>query len=771
MSTTGFLLGRPESQRWVEVQDIVNRSKNLDPLLQSILKVIGLLNLVSGSNALNASKQLVNFAFLRPLDSFPVESDHVRDAIQDLLLKGMVLYRKYADEYRLWEGSDFDLDSAIKKQISLARTQSIHRILEETVPLSPLVASRHSYRTGTLRRFERRWSNLATIMEKPLGCESHESDGLILYCFPDDLDPKKLPSKTMDSRPVMVACAINNDRIKTMVLEAAASKTVLASSPELARDGVARKEAAFRAHRSENRLNDYVEALFTPGSPDTKWFLGPDQIPVMSHKDLSQFLSDVCDESFAKCPVIRNELINRNRLSSAAARARRELIEAMLTNERIPLLGMSGTGPEVAIYRTTLLAEGFHQKMEDGTMKFVSPSERSTFFEAWKAIGDLLSSQEQDASVEVSQVIQMLQNPPFGMKQGPIPVLLALFLIVKSDEVVLYQEGAFVPFIGPEEMELMTKRPEYFSLRQFSLTNDRLRVFEAYSQLLQASVETTDRRLRNVSIVSIVGPLVQFANQLPQYVRHTKTLSQYAQKVRHALLHARDPLRLLYTDIPSAIGLGPFNEVQPISEKELGEFAARFHTVLMEISRTYSQLLEKIRKFISDEFNSDPGDLGSLRRNIGLRAEAIKDSCGERDLKAFLGALANGRVSDEQWLVTLATVATQRPVDSWRDSDVNVLSSRIADLVQRFYAFEAVTAAQTTLFPNDNHKEPRLVALTRPDGTTYKEICWLKKEGHPHLTKLLDSVSGDLSKEDLKTLFVMMGDLVFHENDLGETSE
>lgn len=42
-------------------------------------------------------------------------------------------------------------------------------------------------------------------------------------------------------------------------------------------------------------------------------------------------LSDTCDELFSNAPIIKNELLNRSVLSSAAAAARMRLIERMFS--------------------------------------------------------------------------------------------------------------------------------------------------------------------------------------------------------------------------------------------------------------------------------------------------------------------------------------------------------------------------------------------------------------------------------------------------------
>jgi hypothetical protein len=146
-SSSSALLNRPESHRWIEINDIIERSRSIDAFHLAVLKVIGLLNLISGPSRFRAADKLVSFAFLRPYSGLkPTEGD-LRQVVEDNVKKGLLIHREYADEYHLWEGTDFDIPTAVRECKALLATQSLEKILKETLPLAPLTASKHSYET------------------------------------------------------------------------------------------------------------------------------------------------------------------------------------------------------------------------------------------------------------------------------------------------------------------------------------------------------------------------------------------------------------------------------------------------------------------------------------------------------------------------------------------------------------------------------------------------------------------------------------------------
>ena len=102
-------------------------------------------------------------------------------------------------------------------------------------------------------------------------------------------------------------------------------------------------------------------------------------------------------------------------------------IEAMLENSGQKRLGLEGYGPEVAMYYSVLETTGIHRQSEE-EWEFHPPNPESGVATVWQAIAQFcLDAKAQPQSIQ--QLYQQLANPPYGVKQGIIPVLLAALLI------------------------------------------------------------------------------------------------------------------------------------------------------------------------------------------------------------------------------------------------------------------------------------------------------------------------------------------------------
>jgi hypothetical protein len=226
-SANSVTSNRPEARRWIEVNDLIHKSRHLASHQLKLIKLIGLLNLISSSVGLRASKALLAFGLIKPFSEGKQSAPVASEILSTLQESGITLYREYADEYRLWEGTDFDIPKATAKLKALIKPLPLHEVLQATLPLTPLTASRHSYESGALRHFERRWVISTALNETPPGCSADEADGLILYCLGKDVAFKPSHSVTQSGKPLVLVYANFEEQVQDLVLEAAAAQRLL----------------------------------------------------------------------------------------------------------------------------------------------------------------------------------------------------------------------------------------------------------------------------------------------------------------------------------------------------------------------------------------------------------------------------------------------------------------------------------------------------------------------------------------------------------------
>jgi hypothetical protein len=497
------LASRPNLQRWVEIQNLIADGSYLEPDLLKVLKTIGILNLVTITGVTRATRHLVTLAMCDLASDLESIKSWER-IIDELLSKGLITHRRQLDELRIWQGSDFNVDSELSRYLEQERSP-LFSLLSSIKSLKPIVAQRHSYQTGTLRYFERCYLDSSADL-KNLSCKDADSDGLVSYWVDDEL-PKSIPTLTADDKPLIILCAAELESLRIRAREYAALKKIQKTAPELQTDGVARREVRYRVAQAEQLLYESLQSSFELASESNICWIQGQQETIKNITDFNAKLSQVFDRVYYQSPKIWNELINRRQLTSQGAKARRELIEAMIESYEQEQLGLEGYGPEVTIYHS-LLGETSIHKQEDGYWDFHPPEKESGVWTLWQAI-DAFCLAAKDKPQTLNRLYEILAAPPYGIKQGAIPIILAAVLLYHVDDVGVYQDGTFIPILGAEHFELLLKDPSRFAVKYFEVVGLRSQVFKELEAILRNSKAKKSGKLRNATLLTVVTPLAE----------------------------------------------------------------------------------------------------------------------------------------------------------------------------------------------------------------------------------------------------------------------
>lgn len=329
-----------QGKKWAEIDNALERlPANSSPVEVRLVKAIGLLGLLGDQRQLRASKEVLICALA---DGSATTEGDVRNAIDRLRDLGIAIYRRHKEAYGLWEGSDIDLDERFQKGLDqIDRSGSLAALVEAYGQLKPYVAKRHLHETGTLRHFAPWVTDLAAlddVLQRPLG----DADGAIVFVLANH---GAQPAETLDAvrekasqlnfprRGIMlIAVPKDTSGLREALEEVQAWEWVVNNTPELEGDSIARKELAGRQLDARGRLNYLCSQSFDKASSYAAcvWLWRGKVRTFASARALSAALSDACDVAYNCAPKVHNELVNRRTLSSAAAAARRTLIERRL---------------------------------------------------------------------------------------------------------------------------------------------------------------------------------------------------------------------------------------------------------------------------------------------------------------------------------------------------------------------------------------------------------------------------------------------------------
>lgn len=715
---------------WPQIEAMVESFATSDAVELAVVKTVGVLNLIDHPDLI-AHDRAIELA-LTGEGGFSLNS--VRQAVDNLQKRRRVLFKRgIAGGYCLWPHTSVDLERAYELATrALGDVKSVAQHLAAYLPAHSLVARRHYIGTGNLRYFPVRYVRADQLGTVASATALRAADGqiFVVLCESQGEIDAALQFAHAAERKVRpdLLIAVPSEPLSHqsgLVAEVLRWEWVAQNTPELHGDRFGREELSRQREsarlRLEQRVQDLVGLRSLSGARALRWFIKGLPIPIADGRQLLQRLSLICDDLYPQAPCVRHELLNRHSLSSAAARARMLLIEGAFKRSDQAYFGMEPAKkpPEMSMYMSVLERGRLHVRTGDG-YRLQTPEGKDDvlrFTPSLKAIRSFLE-QHADQRVKASDVLDLLARPPYGVRQGLSPLILALFTAMHIQELAFFEDGAFLRQVGADELLRLTKDPDSFSIQLCRIAGVRAEVFDSLLKVLglRGAVSRTEH-----FVLDVVRPLCVFVAGLPEYARNTRRVSVATLQVRSTILSSQDPVLLLFSDLPKACGSEPFHQTSEVDLGEARAFAAALKASVEELRSAFGQLLDRLRVALSSAFDLT-GELEEVRAALRARGEAVSLHTSEPTLKAFCLRLADTALADDAWLESLGSLLATQPPAKWRDSDEDRFIRELNSLIQRFRDLEAICFK---LGHDAENREAYRLTLTRQDGHESHEVIYV----------------------------------------------
>ncbi len=728
MTFGSSLYSHATSKLWAETADSLLRLRDADPLQSRLVKVIGLLHILGEQTRVLPSKKVLTFALSGP----DVSPEQIEEAIAKLQSATIITYRKFKDAYRPYEGSDIDIDARLRE----AQTHFSHGAdgvaTANTFGVTPpIVARRHSYQKGTLRFFEVRYCR-PSALEHEVTIKPERADGLLILCVASNSSEAeaaevKAQELSQSINDIIIGVSVESEMLHEAAVSVECLRWVQENTPELRNDRVAQRELRERLFEATTLFGEQWEGLLRPQG-DAKaangWYYDGQEQEIHSFRQLQELVSKACDYAYNRTPTLLNEMINRRQISSTAAAARRNLIDAMIGRRHQERLGIEGYPPEASMYRSVLEATGIHTQDQNGCWVFKSPERDEALVSVWSGLESYLFSGTLDPK-PLLDIISLLRSKPYGVTEGVIPVFICALVLQHEQEVVIYEDGNFVTDLDAATFERMIKQPSGFRLQGCRISGERHRVLERFAKgLLRATEDYT--------LVNVVRGLYRQYNRLPEYSQKTRGLSDTARAVRDLLKLGREPERLLFSELPIALGVNPFVS-EEVDNANADLFFTRWNVAMSEVVGSYDLLLTRIEAFLTQEFGSTSWE------NLRERATLVLRFATEMRLKSFVLRVSDNKYQHQEWLEAIAAGMTGKPPTLWSDAEEGYFQTAISSLVSPFRSLELL-AFDRSQYREDGERVGYRIAVTSESGREDARVTLVARDDAATIDKLSSEV-------------------------------
>jgi hypothetical protein len=684
-------------RRVAEANAALDRLGDRPTLESRIIKTLTVLSVVQPGTRLVTNRATLAFS-LDIQDS----SKDLENALEQLISRKLIVFRKFSSEYKLWQGTDFDVDHAVRQiHDDLLHEESINTLLNPDLRPKIVSARRHAFTTGTARTFGWVVASSDEVSNKGYSvpvAEGSADDGLAVLIFTENqyqISNAQNWAKNQTGKNLFVLISTKPSDLAVQIKTLAAAQKAESVHPVIGEDHVAKAEISARIDYHSDRVSELFDQLFFDHESLRVFWAGErrsdwDRLP------FSEIASQISDQVYNQAPIIRNELVNRTDISPTGFAAVKKAIDTVLKGTNEPRGGFEGHGAEVSIFRSLFEDTGLFRKSGPQLRLMKNPPQEKNDNLRLKPMWDHIAkwSEDRDNSPSGSpapfvRLLNELMAPPFGIKRGLALILIWSFVMARREEIALYDNGTYATDWDIEDFDRYMKHPEFYSLQWFSSQGN---IAKAFAEMSNA-IKERDGELgseTSISLAGLLGKLYAWYRRLPPYTTSTNTVSDNAIRFRRAVASAIDPVDLVFNRIPEAMGFSQVSDRKRYPVEVIREFSR----AVDDLDGTYVVLLNWITEQIYAVLGWGPST-DKMMAEIADISDSVEDRISDPKLKSFVirgKAEHDGQV---KWLEAVSSALSGQSPRFWNDQtqhdfrdSLMMLKIALGDAKRRSYAAE-----------------------------------------------------------------------------------
>ena len=729
------------NRRWVEVSEAINRLE--DEFYLPLLKTIGVINIITGTSSIKASREILTLC----------DFDNLDKQLEYLEKKSIIKFRKYSNDYRIWEGSDFDLESELTKEKSKILNFSLIDEIYSNFEISPIVARKFSIDNSLIKTFDIKFVDMKSY-EKIYGFSEPQIIFFISYGSEDENFFYKHLKKLYNG-PYIISLLKGSDSLQELLKEKLSLKGI-SKKKELTIDRVAKREFEdYNANITKQLNNIFFNIYNNPQNFD--WFYNNKKVSVLNKFQFQKKLSFILEDIYPDIPVIKNELINRDELSSQGTAIRNSLTKLMLKNSSEEDFGLEKHPAEKSIYYSVLKKTGIHNYNGD-KWELTKPRENNlNILPVWNKIDSYFKNLSQKADF-ILNLIEVLKAPPFGVKAGVLPILILSYYLANKNFIAIYHKRKYEPYFSDEILERFLKRPDEFTFQYLEQSDSTKKLYKVYSSIFL-------KQKANPSVLDIAKPIAKLMDVLPYYTKNTETLSVETKEIRSSFYFAKTPQDFLNKELPRIFKLKLENIKK---QSDLSDFERGLTNAFNDLKNCYSDLLSYFHKLILEKFlDSKDLNLKQMRTElIGRYDHLWTFTIDSEGIKNFIGKISLKHSSIDNWFLNLLMSLVHKPVDKWNDVDKENAEFKICEYAKKIIDLRTLKLANDKYEISENSDEDVLLfklKSIRPKKDFNEEVLLIEKKDFKVVKELKEKIKTTLKTDNnlsLKALALLTQELI-----------
>ncbi len=635
---------------------------------RNIIKALAVVNIINNIDILPPNQVTIK-ALLN------MYNDNFNKSIQTLLENKILFERKSLEHYFFYESSYINIFEEIEKR-EASFTEDFITLLNKYFQPVPILPRKYNDDNYISRYFLCEYIGLEQINSNYIDNEFSKNylDGKIYYIIPQNPEELKEASKVLESltRFPQSIFIIPKSYLpfSDIVKKYSILQEMLEDEEFLKRDPLLYDEVCIYIDETKEEINKLLSNILNNDYRNIYiYYQGTIVKDVSTRLQLSNKLSEICSCVYSQSPAINNELVNKDNLTATMKKVMKNVIAKLWQDNLEDDLGFKPFSAEHTLTKTILINTNILRK--DDTNYSINYSDNhvsSKIRNIMILIEDFLQKSK-NKEIKFIDLYKELKNPPYGIRDGIIPIIITL-AIKKYSDVIYIKDRNIYTDLEPSVVLDMIKKPESFNVILDIWDNDKRQYIESLETFFKPDNNISKKNRLRALYIALKEKFIKIS----KFSRVTKRLSEQTLEIRNIIEKDYSDFRgLFYERLP-----GLFNMNYRTTYKSLVgafiEMEASENNLRKEMSKYLISVLEK-----DDVQNNIDLNKSILNWYKNLNSEETKIIYSNK-ANMFLD-LAKNIDQIENPLDFIAAKLTGFYLGYWNDAQIELFKEDIIDII------------------------------------------------------------------------------------------
>ena len=685
--------------QYILTSRILEKLENSHELDRKIVKAISLIYLLEQYEKLKPTKEEIIHIFQNDYGH-----EEITAALDRLEQQELVLYLRKSNSFlKLKETVGVDIHGQIHTtKEKLRKTTMTKDILTKCNVNRYLYPSRYNDEKEMTRYFSFQFINAKEVQADTnwtVKSEATQADGIVYALLPGSEEEltqaqQLIQQNTQAEERMLFILPTAFSQIEE---DALAFKAVDILKSAAVEDKILHDEYEIIYDDLQEIIMEFIHSFTHPERGKAVYLHRGEVKDIRRKAQLSDTLSDICSKVYCKSPVINNESINKSTITGMAYNSRNKLLQALLRNQLEKNLGLTGSGQDVSIMRSTLQRTGIWDN--DKLALSLEAQKEPTLQPLLEAIQDFILSARGNGKQCFSILYDKLTSPKHGIgaRKGVIPIYLAVVFHGYKKEIAVSNDMGQIP-LNVDALVQINERPEKFFLSYTEWDSNKEAYIQELDKIFHHHIYATEKESNTYDY--IVSAMYRWYLGLPRYVKEVKRLWDGTN---------------VPGEIISLLKLAKQNnEIQSLLFEKLPCLRVTENTINQELAQEIGKikkdaddLIKRLKDYLINEIKRE-FSTSENQATVSFQTvtAVIKDWCKSLAPSIFGQIFPNGTNrcltlfssitnNEEDFIEQLAKLATGFRIEDWNDKTIDVFRAKVKEYKETAESFQSEKQSDT----------------------------------------------------------------------------